>query len=87
MPLAFAEGLTGGNVTNIQAIRLDSIDELIIELLRKHKEGCRIAPIVQATSKSEGAIRWRLLTLEACGAIKAVRERGATTYFLNEKSA
>jgi predicted transcriptional regulator len=63
---------------------LDSTDECIIAILQKHVEGCRIAPLIKATEKSEGAIRWRLLTLEASGFVKAVRERGRTTYFLNE---
>ena len=65
--------------------RLDQTDRRIIELLKNHGEGCKIAPLIQAAAKSEGACRYRLLTLEACGIVKTVRERGATTYFLNEK--
>ncbi len=63
---------------------LDTTDKRIIEMLQKHGEGCRIAPLIKATEKSEGAIRWRLMTLEATGFVTAVRQRGSTTYFLNE---
>jgi len=69
---------------DISASGLDATDRCIIGELQKHAEGSRIAALVEATAKSEGAIRWRLLTLEASGFVKAVRERGSTTYFLNE---
>jgi len=71
-------------IGQINAQSFDSTDKRIIEVLQKHLEGCRIAPLTEATKKSEGAVRWRLLTLEASGVVKAVRERGSTTYFLNE---
>jgi DNA-binding Lrp family transcriptional regulator len=71
-------------IRRIPTSGLDSTDKCIITMLQKHIEGCRIAPLTKATEKSEGAIRWRLLTLEASGFVKAVRERGSTTYFLNE---
>jgi DNA-binding Lrp family transcriptional regulator len=63
--------------------RLDATDRRILEQLQKHPEGCKIGPIIKAATKSEGVCRYRLLTLEASGLVKAVRERGATTYFLN----
>jgi DNA-binding Lrp family transcriptional regulator len=61
---------------------LDTTDGGIVEVLQKHKNGCKIGPIVRAVRKSEGAIRYRLLTLEALGIVKATRERGSTTYSL-----
>lgn len=69
----------------ISISRLDSTDRRIVQLLRQSKNGCRIARIVRATSKSEGAIRWRLLTLEAYGLVRAMRERGSTMYFLHNE--
>ncbi len=69
----------------ITSTELDTTDDCIVGLLQKHKSGCKIAPIVDATKKSEGAIRYRLLTLEACGIVRAQRERGSTTYFLDTK--
>ena len=71
-------------IRRIPTSGLDTTDKRIIQMLQKHVEGCRIASLIPATEKSEGAIRWRLLTLEASGFVKAVRERGSTTYFLNE---
>lgn len=61
----------------------DSVDTGILEFLRKHNDGCRIRSLVAAIGKSEGAIRYRLLTLEAIGKVRAQRERGSTRYFLN----
>lgn len=63
---------------------IDSTDEQIVALLQKFRKGCKIGPIVRATKKSEGAIRYRLLTLEALGIVKAIRERGSTTYSLSD---
>lgn len=64
------------------ASNLDSTDTQIVMLLQKLRKGCKIGLIVRATKKSEGAIRYRLLTLEALGIVKATRERGSTTYSL-----
>jgi DNA-binding Lrp family transcriptional regulator len=69
---------------DITVSRLDAADRRIIEQLEKHRDGCKIGPLMQATAKSEGVCRYRLLTLQACGIVRTVRERGATTYFLNE---
>jgi DNA-binding transcriptional ArsR family regulator len=62
----------------------DSVDEQIFEQLSVNANGSKIKPLVKATGKSEGAIRYRLLTLEARGLVKASRERGSTTYFLSD---
>jgi predicted transcriptional regulator len=62
----------------------DSVDEQIFEQLSVNANGSKIKPLVNSTGKSEGAIRYRLLTLEACGLVKATRERGSTTYFLSD---
>ena len=69
---------------DITVSRLDAADRRIIEQLKKYEDGCKIGPLIEAAAKSEGVCRYRLLTLEACGIVKTVRERGATTYFLNE---
>ena len=61
----------------------DPVDTGILELLRTNSNGCRIRALVVAIGKNEGAIRYRLLTLEAIGKVRAQRERGSTTYFLN----
>ena len=74
-------------IRDIEARRFDSTDRCIVEQLKKFSGGCKIGPIVCATAKSEGACRYRLLTLEACGIVRTVRERGATRYFLNKKAA
>jgi len=62
---------------------VDSTDTHITGVLQRYPDGCKIGPIADAAHKSEGAIRYRLLTLEASGLVRAVRERGSTTYFLN----
>jgi DNA-binding transcriptional ArsR family regulator len=69
-------------ISEISRDKLDQTDACIIQILRQHRNGCRISLFAPATGKTEGAIRYRLLTLEACGIVKAVRERGSTTYFL-----
>jgi DNA-binding transcriptional ArsR family regulator len=68
----------------IAANGLDSTDEQIMRLLKENKEGCKIGLIVQAANKSESATRYRLLTLEALGLVKAIRERGSTIYTVSD---
>jgi predicted transcriptional regulator len=70
-------------IRGITVGELDSTDGCIISVLQKHKNGCKIGPIIGAANKSEGTIRYRLLTLEALGIVKATRERGSTTYALS----
>jgi DNA-binding transcriptional ArsR family regulator len=70
-------------IRKITARELDSTDDHIVRILHKHRNGCKIGHIVEGTDKSEGSVRYRLLTLEACGIVRAARERGSTTYFLN----
>jgi len=68
---------------HLSAHELDSTDSQIVDVLQKHRNGCKIGPIIEGTNKSEGSVRYRLLTLEASGIVRAVRDRGSTTYFLN----
>jgi DNA-binding Lrp family transcriptional regulator len=65
---------------------LDDTDERIIQILRRHG-GSRIVTLADAMGRSEGMVRYRLLTLEACGIVQADRERGVTRYFLKKKVA
>jgi predicted transcriptional regulator len=71
-------------IRNMTISELDSTDNSIVEVLTESQQGCKISRIVQATHKSEGAIRHRLLILEVLGLVKAVRERASTVYFLTD---
>ncbi len=67
----------------VAANGLDSTDKQIVRLLKEKKEGCKIGLIVEVANKSESATRYRLLTLEALGIVRAIRERGSTIYTLS----
>ena len=66
--------------------KLDATDRRIVEILQRYA-GCRIVTFANELDLSEGMVRYRLLTLEACGLVQAERERGVTRYFLKKEVA
>jgi len=66
------------------ACEFDSGDSSHEQLLQNCRKGCKISRIVHATNSTEGAIWYRLLTLEALGTVRATSKWDPTTYFLSD---
>jgi len=66
------------------ASEFDSTGSCLVWPLQNCSKRCKISRIVHATNSTEGAIWYRLLTLEALGTVRATSKWDPTTYFLSD---
>ena len=61
--------------------QIDDLDCKILETL-KPNQGMKLGKIAYLLQLNVNTLRYRLLTLQVMGFVRAIKQRGSTTYFL-----